>query len=847
MVRYAPSSTGKIPFARRENSLGLFFYKTRLMFSLLRKEIRLFFSGPLAYLALFVFFTANALMLFVLPTEFNIFDAGYATLEPFFNWIPWMFLFLIPAICMRSFSEEKKLGTMEVLLTRPLSAGQIVWAKYTACFLLMFVSLLPTFAYLHTVSALALPQGNVDLGAFWGAYVGLLLIGAAFVAVCLFMSSLTDNQVVAFVLSVVACAVLYQGFGLFGAMSRQGGAGLVLSSLGMRAHYVSMSRGVLDLRDVAYFLVVGGVFLALTVRVVGRNKPFAWKKCGMLALFLVTVSVLATCLPVRLDLTADKRYTLMPVTKQILKEHRSPVYVRVYLAGDLPAGFKRLEKTVRETLDEFRVYNPGIRYQFVDLYAIEDEGQRQARMQELARRGVSPTQLEVKTKEGLTRRLIFPAAELLAGERSLAVGLLREQLGRGAEETLNHSMENVEVQLITAIRALFDAQPEKVAFLEGNGELTYTQTMSFGNALSVFYETSRVELTSDPCSLLVLDSTGQWKPRYACLVVAHPTRRFEEGAKAVLDQYVMYGGRVLWLLDPGDGSVDSLRGRDLHNAMLYDLNLEGAFFRYGFRLRNEMLLDRNASASPVVTGYMGQQPVIEYIPNFYCPLVEAEADRLPASLRPLADGTATLRLQVAAGLDTIENSVRKTILLQTSPYSFRVSLPHAMSADLMREHIDLERFNQGPQTVALWLEGSFPTAFPLVRPVMENASGFPFRSQSLPTAMMVVGDGDMARNDWSTDRQVAFPLGFDRYTGQMYGNGDFLLNAVHLLTGHPQWASLKAKSLPMRLLDKAKLEQERRFYTVFNFALPLGIVLLSGLLLAWQRKRQYACVLRKDG
>ncbi len=810
------------------------------MIALLRKEIRLFFSGPLAYLALFVFFTANALMLFVLPTGFNVFDAGYATLESFFNWIPWVFLFLIPAICMRSFSEEKKTGTMEVLLTRPLSGRQIVLAKYFACFLLMFVSLIPTFAYLYTVSALASPQGNLDFGAFWGAYVGLILIGSAFVSVCLFMSSLTDNQVVAFVLSVVACAVLYQGFELFGAMSRQGGLGLALSSLGMQSHYISMSRGVLDLRDVVYFLVLIVLFLALTVRVVGRNKPFPWKKYATLAALLVVAPVLASLLPVRLDLTSDKRYTLMPVTKQILEENRKPVYVRVYLTGELPAGFKRLEKSVKETLDEFRVYNPGIRYQFVDLYALEDEGQRQAQMQDLARRGISPTQLEVKTKNGLTRRLIFPAAEVVSGNRSLAVGLLREQLGRGAEETLNHSIENVEVQLATAIRALFDTHPETVAFLEGNGELSYTQTISLGNSLSVFYNATRAELTADPHSLLVQDSLGTWHPRYACLIVAHPTRRFEDGPKAVLDQYIMYGGKVLWLLDPGDGSVDSLRGRDLHNAVLYDLNMDDAFFRYGFRLRKEMLLDRNASVSPVVTGYMGNQPVIEYMPNFYCPVVEFEEERLPWGLRPLVNAVAGLRLQVAAGLDTIENNVRKVILLQTSPYSFRVGLPHAMSADLMREHIDLDRFDQGAQTVALWLEGSFPTAFPLRKPALVNADGFVFRRESLPTAMMVAGDGDMARNDWSADRQVPFPLGFDRYTGQMYGNGDFLLNAVHLLTGHPQWTALKARTLPMRLLDKAKLEQDRRFYTILNFALPLGCVLLFGLFFEWQRRRRYA-------
>ena len=193
------------------------------MCSLLRKEIRLFFSGPLAYLILFVFFAVNALVLFVLPTEYNLFDSGYATLDAFFAWTPLVFLFLIPALCMRSFAEEKKSGTMELLLTRPLSDFQIVCAKYGAGFLLMTVSLLPVFIYLYTVSSLAAPVGNVDMGAFWGALMGLLLLGAAFIAVCVCMSSFTENQVVAFILSVAACTFLYRGFDLLGAMLHEGG------------------------------------------------------------------------------------------------------------------------------------------------------------------------------------------------------------------------------------------------------------------------------------------------------------------------------------------------------------------------------------------------------------------------------------------------------------------------------------------------------------------------------------------------------------------------------------------------------------------------------------------------
>lgn len=811
------------------------------MFSLLKKEIRQFFSGPAAYLALVLFYVANALMLFVLPTGFNIFDSGYAFLDPFFSLAPWLFLFLVPALCMRSFPEEKKTGTLEVLLTRPLSALQIVAAKYGACFFLLVLSLLPTFCYLFTVSSMAQPAGNVDMGAFWGAFLGLVLLGAAFTAVSLFMSSLTENQVVAFILSAGACAVLYRGFDLFGAMSRQGNWALSLSGLGIQSHYSALSRGVVDLRDVFYYLALVALFGSLSVWNIGQKGRKKARGCILTVLAAVAANLVVSFLPVRMDLTADKRYTLLPITKEILRQDKEqPVLVNVYLCGDLPAGFKRLENSVREMLDEFRVYRPSLRYQFVDIYAIEGEQQRQALMQKLSEKGIQPTQLEVKTKEGLTRRLVFPGAELRAGGKSVAANLLGQQLGRGAEEALNNSIENVELQLINAVRALFEESPARVAFLEGQGELTFRQTLSFGQAVSVYYPATRVKLTDDPHCLLRRDSSGEWAPRYAAVVVARPSGRFSQAGKYVLDQYLMHGGRILWLMDPGNGSLDSLQGEAMFNAMPYDLNLEDQFFRYGFRLRNEMLLDRNAAPSPIVTGYMGNQPVMEYIPNYYCPVVEFRPEKLPLPQRILAHGVGPVRLQVAAGIDTIESPVAKVALLKTSAYSYRIRLPHAMSADLMRNEIQLRRFNAPEQVVALLLEGRFPSAFPLVRPELSNADGFHPRKEGLPSAMVVVGDGDIARNDWVSQGQFPLPLGMDRYTMQQYGNGDFLMNTLHYLCGNPQYATLKPRSVRMRLLDKARLVEARAGMTALNFALPLSCVLLAGLGLGWKRRREYA-------
>lgn len=807
------------------------------MKALLQKEIRQFFSGPVAYLVLAVFYVSNALMLFVLPTSFNIFDAGYATLGPYFSWAPWVFLFLIPALCMRAFSEEKKTGTMEVLRTRPLSSLQIVSAKYLACFLILLISLLPTFVYLYTVSALAQPAGNIDMGAFWGATLGLLLLGTAFTAVSLYMSSLTDNQVVAFVLAAASCAVLYAGFNLFGAATAQGGRALGLAYLGIQSHYVSLSRGVIDLRDILYYAGVVVIFIALCVRRVGEGGHGG----GLVALAAaVAVNAVASFFPLRLDLTADRRYTLLPLTKQTLRSHRDPVLVNVYLTGDLPAGFKRLEKATREILDEFRVYHPTLRYNFIDLYDTDDETARQARMQALAEAGVQPTQLEVKTKEGTTRRLVFPAAEIRYGGAQAAVNLLAEQWGRGAEETLNLSIENLEIQLIGAMRALFSPPAQSVAFSEGHGEYGYLQTYSFGSELGKYYTTTRAAITPDPACLLQRDSTGVWTPRYTALIVAHPTQAFGEAEKYVIDQYVMHGGKVMWLLDAGNGSLDSLRGESLFNAMPYNLNLEDLFFRYGFRLRPEMLLDKNAAPSPMVTAHQGSRPVIEFLPNYYSPVVEMNAATLPPDRRMLAHGVGAVRLQVASGLDTLETPLRKIPLLATSDFSYKIRLPHAMSADLMRNDVDIRRFREKSQTVALLLEGVFPSAYPLVKPALQGGEGFTPRRESLPGAMIVAGDGDLARNDLLPQTRTPMPLGLDRYTLQQYSNGDFLMNGVHFLCGHEEYAQLKARAVKLRLLDKTALIRARRPYTLLNTLLPLVLLALFALAFTYARRHRYA-------
>jgi len=234
------------------------------MFALLRKEISLFLSSLIGYIVITVFLLVNGLFLWVFASDFNILDFGYASLDGLFMIAPFVFLFLIPAITMRSFADENKSGTIEMLITKPLTDLQIVLAKYFAGVLLVVVAVIPTFFYVYSVYQLGLPKGNIDIGGTWGSYIGLLFLGASFVSIGLFASSLTNNQVVSFIVAVFLSLFVYIGFDFIYSLDLFGPIDLFVKSLGINDHYTSMSRGVVDTRDVIYFISLTGFFVLLT-------------------------------------------------------------------------------------------------------------------------------------------------------------------------------------------------------------------------------------------------------------------------------------------------------------------------------------------------------------------------------------------------------------------------------------------------------------------------------------------------------------------------------------------------------------------------------------------------------
>jgi ABC-2 type transport system permease protein len=242
------------------------------MFALYKKEIAAFLNTLIGYIVIFVFLLITSLFLWVLPTEYNIPDFGYASLDSFFMLAPFVFLFLIPAISMRLFAEEKKTGTIELLFTRPLSDWQIIGAKYLAGLSLVIIALIPSLVYIFTVYWFSFPLGNLDLGIIWGSYIGLLFLASAFVAIGLFSSAITDNQIIAFVIGITLSAFAYIGFDIIYSLDLFGNFDLFVQSLGIQAHYTSIRRGVIDLRDLIYFISLTGLFLLFTHTLLSRRK-----------------------------------------------------------------------------------------------------------------------------------------------------------------------------------------------------------------------------------------------------------------------------------------------------------------------------------------------------------------------------------------------------------------------------------------------------------------------------------------------------------------------------------------------------------------------------------------------
>lgn len=564
-----------------------------------------------------------------------------------------------------------------------------------------------------------------------------------------------------------------------------------------------------------------------------NTKKFHRKRRDILQLLaglgiLLAINIVASYQFTRIDLTAEKRFSLSDSTKTILKNLDDVVLIDVYLEGkDLPVGFKRLQNATKEILDEFKRYGRGnFQFRFIDPFdesrSVED---KKGMYKELTDRGLSPTNLMIKTEQGRANQVIFPGAVVSYKENQIAVQLLKSQMNQNSELVLNQSIEYLEYEFSKALYQLMhERDRKKIAFSLGHGETATPYLMDVVNELKEFYEIYGAEITEDLDVMNKID----------VLIVNRPTEPFGDASKFIIDQHIMKGKSVLWLVDNVDVSMDSLRNSNFTIAMSYNTNLFDQLFKYGVRLNNTLVQDAQAAPIKVNTGKFGTQNQEDFYPWYYYPVI------LPDSKHPLVKGVSSIKMEFVSTLDTIEvPNVKKTILLTTSNLTKVLNLPVRVSLSSIEETPSPMRFNKPHQPVAVLLEGKFNSIFG--DRLLQKSNREALHTSPENTKMIVVSDGDFIKNAYNEARQATLPMGMDPVSGIYYpGNKNFLLNAMNYLSGDGWFISLRSKEFKVRPIDKPKAAEQGKFWKIANTAIPIVLVCIFGLMYNWVRKRRFA-------
>ncbi len=551
--------------------------------------------------------------------------------------------------------------------------------------------------------------------------------------------------------------------------------------------------------------------------------------CGIVLLGLVSSKYFF-----RLDLTSEKRYTLSPETKRVLSQLNEPLYFDVYLDGDMPAGFRTLRNSIREMLDDFKSYaGHRMSYQFIDPSEAENAQIREQRYVDLESAGLRPIEVNKKNKDGsMSQQIIFPGAVVTYKGRQLAVNLLRNNREQPAEVNLNNSIEMLEYELIKTISSLNTDSIEKIAFTIGHGELAKAETYDLALEFANYYDVDRKLINGQPNAL----------DAYKAIIIAKPQQAFDEKDKFVLDRYIMRGGKVMWLIDAVNVNTDSLFSTGITFALAADLNLDDQLFTYGVRINPSLIQDIVHNEIPVTTS-SGESSQISLAPWLYYPLLT------PSPQHPVTRNLNPVWLRYANDIDTVGTSqhIRKTALLQSSSLSKIRTIPCIISLGEV-EHLPAQQeFNKPYRVAAVMLEGEFPSVF-RSRNVKTMFPGLQEKQaeMSQPTKMLVVADGDIARNDIRNTPQgaaPAYPLGYDRYTQRTFGNKDFLINALSYLTDDIGLMHLRNREFQLRLLNKQKMANERVKWQIINICLPVFILIGGGLAYGRWRKNRYGRVI----
>jgi len=556
-----------------------------------------------------------------------------------------------------------------------------------------------------------------------------------------------------------------------------------------------------------------------------KNKNF--KSLVFIIAVLVLLNGIGSQFFHRFDLTQDKRYTLSPTSLSILKEVKEPLIVDVFLKGQFPGEFKKLQTETQQLLEEFKAYNKNITFQFVN--PLENEEERDTIIQSFMERGLTPVNVTVEDKGKQTQEVVFPWAIATYNGRSVKVPLLKNLMGASTAEKVVSSVQHLEYAFVNAFNTVSKNKEKKVAIIKGNGELHDLLMADFIKQVRENYYIGT--FTLDSVAKKPNESLSYLK-KYDLAVIAKPTEKFSDEEKLALDQFVINGGKTLWLVDQVNIEMDSLyndAGATL--AYPFDLNLNDLFFKYGVRINPTIIKDVMAAPIALATGEQGSATQYTQYPWFYSPLV------YPSSANPIVSNVDALKFQFANSIDTLKNGIKKTILLQSSPYSKAVGTPVEVSLDMVTDRPEQSAFkNTGNIPIAVLLEGQFHSVYEnRVLPFNEKT----FKSIGKNNKMIVVSDGDIIRNQLDKNFQP-LELGYDKWTNKLYGNKEFMMNCVNYLLDDNGLINIRSKAVNLPLLDKEKVYTNYTLSQVITVGLPIVILGIFGLGFTYIRRRKYA-------
>ncbi len=551
------------------------------------------------------------------------------------------------------------------------------------------------------------------------------------------------------------------------------------------------------------------------------------KTLGITVFILIVLNVLGSLFFHRFDLTKDKRYTLSETSLQIVKQVKNPLSIKIYMQGDLPADFRRLQQETRQLLEEFQAYNSNIVFEFVN--PLENKDESMDVVKSLYQKGLTPINITVDDKGKQSQAMVFPWAIAVYNNKEVNIPLLKNIMGASTTQKVIGSVQHLEYSIADAINKITKDKQKKVAIIKGNGEMKEVHIAKMLMQIRESYYIGPFTLDS-----VAKNPTGSLEAlkKYDLAIIAKPTETFSDEEKQVLDQFIMNGGKTLWLIDQVAADMDSLynqAGATL--AYPRDLNLNDMFFKYGFRINPDLVKDEQGSPIKLATGEQGSATQYQDFIWKYAPLVTPEAKH------PIVKNLGGIKFDFASPIDTLKNGIKKTVLLKSSPYSKKIGTPTEINLNIVTEKSTPQDYiNKGNLPLSVLLEGSFHSVFEnRILPFKENS----FLSKGKPTKMIVIADGDLAKNQLDKN-MMPVELGYDQRSGNLYDNKDFVMNCINYLLDDTGLINIRSKDLNLPLLDKEKVYENYSLRQFITIGLPILILLIFGLAFTYIRKRKYS-------